>query len=203
MSTTASAQGAIDQAGSVRQGEELNLETLNPWLTKHISGLTGQPKVTQYAGGASNWTYCLAYSNPSGIDTEVILRRGPAGTKAKGAHDMGREYRLQAALKPVYHYVPEMLAHCEDESVIGAEFYVMQKFNGIIPRKNLPRNFSLNVADTRQLCENALDSLIELHKVDYQAAQLSHIAKGSGYTKRQIDGWIGRYQKARTWNAVK
>ncbi|MGY0649187.1 MAG: phosphotransferase family protein, partial [Paraglaciecola chathamensis] len=59
MSTTASAQGAIDQAGSVRQGEELNLETLNPWLTKHISGLTGQPKVTQYAGGASNWTYCL------------------------------------------------------------------------------------------------------------------------------------------------
>ncbi|QHJ11710.1 hypothetical protein FX988_01945 [Paraglaciecola mesophila] len=203
MSTTESPQTAIDQAGSVRQGEELNLETLSPWLAKHISGLHGQPKVTQYAGGASNWTYCLAFSNPNGTDTEVILRRGPAGTKAKGAHDMGREYRLQAALKPVYQYVPDMLAHCEDESVIGAEFYVMEKLNGIIPRKNLPRDFSLSASDTRQLCQNALDSLIELHKVDYQAAQLSHIAKGSGYTQRQIDGWVGRYQKARTWNVPK
>lgn len=199
----ANAQSEIDQAGTVRKGEELNIESLSPWLAKQIAGLNGVPKVTQYAGGASNWTYCLAYSNPTGVDTEVILRRGPAGTKAKGAHDMGREHKLQAALKPVYQYVPEMLAHCEDESIIGTEFYVMEKLNGIIPRKNMPKDLHLSTGDTRKLCENALDSLIELHQVDYKAAELSHIAKGEGYTQRQIDGWIGRYQKARTWNVPK
>ncbi|WP_166422329.1 phosphotransferase family protein [Paraglaciecola sp. 20A4] len=196
-------QADIDQAGNVRQGEELNLESLLPWLSTHIPHLNGIPTVTQYAGGASNWTYCLAFKNPTGKSSDVILRRGPAGTKAKGAHDMGREYRLQDALKPVYPYVPEMLAHCEDEAVIGAEFYVMEKFNGIIPRKNMPKNLIISPHQTRTLCENALDGLIELHKVDYQAANLSHIAKGSGYTQRQIDGWINRYQKARTWNVPK
>ena len=196
-------RAATDQAVSVRQGEELNLESLLPWLVAHIPHLNGTPAVTQYAGGASNWTYCLSFENSTGKNSDVILRRGPVGTKAKGAHNMGREYRLQAALKPVYQYVPEMLAHCEDEAVIGAEFYVMEKLNGIIPRKNMPRDLSLSPHQTQTLCKNALDCLIELHKVDYQAANLSHIAKGSGYTQRQIDGWVGRFQKARTWNVPK
>jgi aminoglycoside phosphotransferase (APT) family kinase protein len=184
-----------DSAGDVRRGEELDLTNLNPWLLEKIPGISGEPLVTQYSGGASNWTYCLAYP-----ERELILRRGPTGTKAKGAHDMGREYRLQTALKPVYDYVPEMLAHCDDETMIGAEFYVMEKLSGIIPRKNLPKDISLNTQTTRDLCTNALDSLIELHKVDYKAAGLDHLAKGEGYTKRQIEGWTTRYQKAKTWN---
>ncbi|GAC35272.1 phosphotransferase family protein [Paraglaciecola polaris] len=203
MSQLTDGQTVVDEAGHVRQGEELDVASLLPWLNSQLPHLNGTPKVTQYAGGASNWTYCLTFNEATSPDNEVILRRGPAGTKAKGAHDMGREYRLQAALKPVYKYVPEMLAHCEDKGVIGAEFYIMEKFNGIIPRKNMPRDLPLSTQDTRTLCENALDSLIELHKVDYQAADLSHIAKGSGYAQRQIDGWITRYHKARTWNVPK
>jgi aminoglycoside phosphotransferase (APT) family kinase protein len=186
---------ALDKAGKVRTGEELDLTTLNPWLLEKIPGLSGEPKVTQYSGGASNWTYCLAYP-----DRELILRRAPSGTKAKGAHDMGREYRLQAALKPVYSYVPDMLAHCEDEAIVGAEFYVMEKLNGLIPRMNIPKGVTLTPDITRKLCTNALDSLIELHKVDYKEAGLAHLAKGEGYTKRQIEGWTARYQKAKTWN---
>lgn len=184
-----------DTAGRVRQGEELDLTGLNPWLQEQIPGISGTPKVTQYSGGASNWTYCLAYP-----EREIILRRAPAGTKAKGAHDMGREYRLQAALKPVYDYVPEMLAHSDDESLIGTEFYVMEKFTGLIPRKNIPRGLSITPEQTRKLCTNALDSLIKLHQVDYQAAGLAHLGKGAGYTQRQIEGWTARYQKAKTWN---
>jgi aminoglycoside phosphotransferase (APT) family kinase protein len=103
-------QNAADKAGQVRKGEELNLTALIPWLESNIPSLKGIPKVTQYSGGASNWTYCLSYPPTDGNVCEVILRRAPSGTKAKGAHDMGREYRLQAALKPVYPYVPEMLA---------------------------------------------------------------------------------------------
>lgn len=185
----------VDKAGSVRQGEELELTRLNPWLQQQIEGISGTPEITQYSGGASNWTYCLDYPEKS-----LILRRAPAGTKAKGAHDMGREYRLQAALKPVYPYVPEMLAHSDEESLIGTEFYVMEKLTGLIPRKNLPRGLNITPEKTRTLCLNALDSLIKLHQVDYQEAGLAHLGKGAGYTQRQIEGWTGRYQKAKTWN---
>lgn len=190
----------LDQAGKIRKGEELDLAKLVPWLAQNIPSLKGQPSVTQYSGGASNWTYCLSYAEDNQPLREVILRRAPAGTKAKGAHDMGREHRLQAALKPVYSYVPEMLGYCDDLSILGAEFYVMEKLTGIIPRMNLPKGVKLDPQVTRQLCLNALDSLIELHQVDYQSANLGHIAKGEGYTQRQIDGWCSRYTKAKTWN---
>ncbi|RBP49120.1 phosphotransferase family protein [Arenicella xantha] len=190
-----SSSALSDKGGAVRDGEELDLSTLNPWLKSKVEGLSGEPAVTQYAGGASNWTYCLSYP-----ERDVVLRRAPAGTKAKGAHDMGREYRLQAALKPVYSYVPTMLAHSDDVSIVGAEFYVMEKVVGLIPRTNLPRNLSMSVEQHAALCHNALDSLIELHQVDYQSAGLDTLAKGAGYTQRQIEGWSHRYQKAKTWN---
>ncbi len=179
---------------NVRAGEELDMAVLNPWLKQAIGGISGEPSVVQYSGGASNWTYCLTYP-----ERDVVLRRAPAGTKAKGAHDMGREHRLQAALKPVYSYVPEMLAHCDD-SLIGTEFYVMEKVDGIIPRTNMPRSLKLDPMQTKALCTNFLDSLIELHKVDYQQAGLAHLAKGEGYMQRQIQGWCQRYSKAKTWN---
>ncbi len=185
----------LDAAGKVRSGEELDLERLQPWLNEAIDGLEGTPKVTQYSGGASNWTYCLSYPGK-----EVILRRAPAGTKAKGAHDMGREYRLQNALKPVYDFVPQMLAHSDDESIIGAEFYVMEKLVGVIPRTNMPKDLVLSEEQVRQLCLNSLDALIQLHQVDYKRAGLDTLAKGEGYTQRQIEGWIYRYEKAKTWN---
>ena len=180
---------------AVRAGEELDLDRLNPWLLEQVEGLSGIPKVTQYSGGASNWTYCLSYR-----EREVILRRAPAGTKAKGAHDMGREYRLQAALKPHYPYVPEMLAHSDDETIVGAEFYVMEKLNGVVPRQNFPEGFELSEEQVRQLCYNAIDSLIELHHVDNQQAGLDQLAKGTGYLQRQVEGWIKRYENVVTWN---
>lgn len=185
----------VDKAGDVRKGEELKLKRLNPWLLEHIEGISGTPEVTQYSGGASNWTYCLTYP-----EKELVLRRAPSGTKAKGAHNMGREFRLQESLKPVYPYVPRMLAYSDNKKLIGTEFYVMEKINGLIPRTNMPRGVDLSKEQCRQLCYNALDSLIELHKVDYKSAGLSHIAKGEGYTERQIKGWAHRYQKAKTWN---
>src|SRR5690606_32907333 len=123
-----------DRGGQVRAGEELDTAAVDAWLKQVLPQLQGQPEVTQLAGGASNWTYRLKY--PQG---DYILRRPPAGTKAKGAHDMGREFRVQSALKPVYPVVPNMIGHCTDEAVIGSEFYVMERIAGIIPRKNLPR----------------------------------------------------------------
>lgn len=189
------AVAVLDQAGAIRAGEELDGDAVDAWLKLELPRLQGQPEITQYSGGASNWTYRLKYEND-----DLILRRPPAGTKAKSAHDMGREYRLQQALKPVFPFVPEMRAHCADESVVGAEFYVMERLNGIIPRKNLPRGMQLSAPRVRSLCLSVLDTLISLHKVDYKAAGLETIGAGNGYTLRQIEGWNKRYRDARTWN---
>ena len=185
----------IDTAGSVRAGETLPVEPVHQWLQQRVNGLAGLPAITQYSGGASNWTYCLSYP-----DAEFILRRAPAGTKAKGAHDMGREFRLQQALKPVYDYVPAMVGYCDDENLIGSDFYVMEKITGVIPRKHFPRGLDVSKAQCQQLCKNMFDSLIALHSVDYKQAGLDHLGKGEGYTERQISGWRTRYQKAKTWN---
>ncbi len=187
-----------DQGGQVRAGEELHVPGVDAWLKQQVPGLQGQPEVTQFSGGASNWTYRLKYPGTAGGD--FILRRPPAGTKAKGAHDMGREFRVQQALKPVYPVVPTMIGHTDDASITGSEFYVMERIAGIIPRKNLPRGLVLDAATTRQLCTNVLDKLIELHQVDVKAAGLESLGKGGGYCQRQIEGWSARYVKARTWN---
>lgn len=185
----------IDTAGQVRAGEELPIAALDAYLKANLPDVQGDLKVTQYGGGASNWTYRLTYAN-----ADMILRRGPAGTKAKSAHDMGREYRLQKALKPVFPYVPEMLLYCEDTDVIGTDFYIMERLEGIIPRKNMPRGVDMSAAQVRQLCTNVLDRLVELHQVDLDSTGLRDLAKGEGYAKRQIDGWSERYRKAKTWN---
>lgn len=184
-----------EREGAVRPEEALDVAAVDAWLKSQVHTLAGTPEVTQFTGGASNWTYRLRYP-----EADLILRRPPAGTKAKSAHDMGREYRIQKALRPVFPWVPEMVAHCEDPSVIGAEFYIMRRIDGLIPRKELPRGLTLSPAEGRRLCLAMLDTLVALHSVDVQAAGLESIGKGAGYAQRQIEGWSERYRKARTWN---
>jgi aminoglycoside phosphotransferase (APT) family kinase protein len=184
-----------DRAGPVRAGEAFDVALLHDYLRARLDGLEGLPEVTQYSGGASNWTYRLRYPGQ-----DLVLRRAPAGTKARGAHDMGREYRLQAALRPVYPYVPEVLLHCDDPAVLGAEFYVMRRCPGLILRKELPAGLSLDAAAARALCERFVEALVELHRIDPEPAGLLQLGKGAGYAARQVEGWTERYRRARTWN---
>ena len=186
---------SIDAAGGVRPGEALDVTSVNTWLKKRVPRLTGTPRVTQYSGGASNWTYRLEYEND-----DLVLRRPPAGTKAKSAHDMGREFQVQKALRPVYPFVPEMIAFCDEEDVIGSPFYVMRRVPGVIPRARMPEGFELDPQTARKMCESVIDRLAELHRVDPKAAGLEALGKGTGYARRQIEGWTDRYGKARTWN---
>jgi aminoglycoside phosphotransferase (APT) family kinase protein len=190
-------QKLIDKAKQVREKEQLPLDKVDGWIKAHISGVTGVPEITQYTGGASNWTYRIKYDSH-----DLILRRPPAGTKAASAHDMKREYDIQKALMP-YYTVPEMLAFCNDHSVMDCDFYIMRRVEGIIPRANLPKDLVLTKEQVRQLCMNVIDKLIELHKIDIQRSGLSDFGKGKGYCERQIKGWSERYQKARTWNVPK
>ena len=107
----------------------------------------------QFGGGASNLTYSLRDGSH-----DLILRRPPSGQKAKGAHDMGREYRIQDGLADAFPLVPEMVALCEDESVIGCEFYVMQRVDGSSraatsrPASRSTRTRRARCAPTRSTC---------------------------------------------------
>jgi len=190
------------RAGAVRAGEELDVAAVDRWIKQRLPELRGLPEVRQFSGGASNWTYLLRYTGEHGADpsVELVLRRPPAGTKAKSAHDMGREYRIQARLAPVFPYVPAMVGLCEDETLIGAPFYVMHRIAGPIPRRTLPDGYDWTPERTRALCENVVDRLVELHRVDVDAAGLAPLGKGPGYPRRQVEGWSQRYEKARTWN---
>ena len=184
-----------DAGGPIRPGEELDVAAVDTWLKPRMPGLTGTPRVTQFSGGASNWTYRLEYEAD-----DLVLRRPPAGTKAKSAHDMGREFQVQKALRPAYPYAPEMIAFCSDESVIGAEFYVMRRIPGMVLRARLPESFALGRQAAREMCMNVIDRLVELHRVDSKPVGLEDLGRGAGYAQRQIEGWADRYGRARTWN---
>lgn len=183
----------IDAAVQVRVGEELDAGRVDVFLRSHLEGLVGVPTISQFPGGASNLTYLISYA-----DRDLVLRRSPFGARSKSAHDMLREARIMTSLKPVYPHVPDVLAIGEDVAVLGCEFYVMQRIVGIIPRRDLPAGLGLNAEDTRTLCRNVIDRLIELHAVDYRAAGLDSIGRGDGYVARQIDGWSERWRRAHT-----
>jgi aminoglycoside phosphotransferase (APT) family kinase protein len=184
----------IDQPRAVRDEDALDLAAVDAFLKARAPDLTGTPILAQFPGGASNLTYMLSY--PGGRD--LILRRPPAGHKAKSAHDVLREAKIMAALKPVYPYVPDIVALGEDQSVIGSDFYVMERLVGVIPRQDLPQGLHLTPDATRKLCLNVIDKLIELHAIDPQAAGLSGLGKGQGYVRRQVDGWSERWRQALT-----
>ncbi|WP_411576643.1 phosphotransferase family protein [Streptomyces mutabilis] len=182
----------------VRAEDSFDVERLHTWLTQRIGGLSGPPPdITQFTGGASNLTYLLRYPH---LGTELILRRPPTGQKAASAHDMAREYRVQEALKLHFPLVPTVRALCQDPSVIGTDFYVMDKVPGIILRGKLPQGMDLPAARARALSEAFVDTLTDLHRIDPAAAGLADLGKGRGYVRRQVDGWTRRYAQARTWN---
>ena len=188
-------------AQEVREEDAFDVSAVEAWLHDHV-GVPGRvTEVRQFSGGASNLTYLLRMVSTGSTTAEtrdLILRRPPAGTKAKGAHDMGREHRIQAALAPVFPYVATMVGYCDDPSVIGSEFYVMDRVAGHIPRRDL--GIDLSADQVRQLCTNVLDLLVDLHSVDPTEAGLASLGKGEGYVARQVGGWISRFERAKTWN---
>jgi aminoglycoside phosphotransferase (APT) family kinase protein len=187
------AQETQDSSRAVRAGEELPQEALRAYLKQHLPELDGRLTIEQFPAGFSNLTYLLCIG-----DRELVLRRPPFGAKIKTAHDMGREYRILAHLHPVYSKVPRPLLYCEDENVLGAPFYVMERVKGIILRAQPPPGLDLAPETMRRLSEVFVDNLAEIHSIDYQAAGLGDLGSPQGYVERQISGWTRRYYNART-----
>ncbi len=184
---------AGNPAGPVREEDAFDVRRVAAWLTEHAGVPATRPDVRQFPGGASNLTYLLRYP-----DRDLILRRPPRGAKAKSAHDMRREFTIQQRLAPVFPYVAPMLALCDDESVIGSDFYVMERLDGLILRGDPPEGVTLDGEGAAALCGRFLDVLVELHGVDAAAAGLEDLGRGAGYVGRQVAGWSDRYRRART-----
>jgi aminoglycoside phosphotransferase (APT) family kinase protein len=181
----------LDAASSVR--EPLDTGKLISYLKQHLDNLDGPLEIQQFPAGFSNLTYLLTIGTH-----ELVLRRPPVGARIKTAHDMGREYRILSRLSTAYPRVPRAFLYCEDESVIGAPFYVMERVNGIILRAQPPKDLELS-PDLMQAVSNAfVQNLVEIHNVNYESVGLGDLGQPDGYVVRQIEGWTKRYYNART-----
>lgn len=183
----------IDQATDIRKGEELNLGALEAYLLKHLPGNSGPLQVEQFPGGASNLTYLLRLG-----DHQLVLRRPPFGADIKSAHDMGREFKVLSALSKHYRKAPSPLLYCDDLTIIGAPFYLMQRVEGVILRTASGPAKELGPEIIAKIADSLIGTMVELHGLNYEDIGLGQLGKPEGYAERQITGWTKRYFKAKT-----
>ncbi len=184
---------AMDKTAPVRQGEELDAEALKSYFRENLPGFSGELSIEQFPAGHSNLTYMIKTD-----DKELVLRRPPFGSEVKTAHDMGREYKVLSAICDVYDKAPRPLLFCEDESVIGAKFYVMERIKGVVLRRELPEGIDLSPDKAGDLCESFIRNLVEIHSIDFNRVGLGDMGKPKGYLHRQVHGWSGRYYDSQT-----
>ena len=186
----------LDKAGPPRKGEEVDQTALADFLSRHLeaSGAASEGiAIRQFPSGHSNLTYLVECAG-----LELVLRRPPHGNEVKTAHDMGREYKVLSKLTEVYPLAPRPYLYCDDEEVLGAPFYLMERRHGIILRRDMPAGLTLTPVLAGRLSEAFVDHLAELHTLDYEAAGLANLGRPAGYVKRQVEGWLQRYQAAQT-----
>jgi len=182
-----------DQAVATRKGEELDAKKLLEFLKNQVEGLEGELAIAQFPGGYSNLTYALTLG-----DHHWVLRRPPVGANIKSGHDMGREFKILSALQGHYGKVPKPLAYTEDVSIMGCPFYVMERVPGVILRSAMSKEMYPKPELMQGIADAWLDTLVELHEVDYKRAGLADFGKPDGYIGRQIEGWGKRYFNAKT-----
>ena len=186
--------GVQDRPRPVREGEELDAGRLGAFLAERFPAEGGPLEVRQFPKGHSNLTYCLRYGA-----REMVLRRPPFGANIATAHDMSREFRVLSGLSDTYPLAPRPLAYCEDEAVLGAPFFLMERVRGVILRGNEPpAALGLGEAEMGALSKNLVDGLAALHAVDASKEPLAALGRPQGYVERQVTGWTRRYFAART-----
>ena len=184
----------IDQPTEMREEERIDPARIEPFLRSALPDAAGPVSVLQFPRGHSNLTYLLRAG-----EREVVLRRPPFGVKVKSAHDMKREYDILSALKGVYPRAPRPIAFCDDESLIGARFYLMERVRGVILRgAEPPPGITFAPELLRGTSTALVDNLADLHAVDVSGPPLSNIGRPRGYVARQVTGWTERYFNAKT-----
>jgi aminoglycoside phosphotransferase (APT) family kinase protein len=184
---------------AVRAGEDLDVAALDRYLRLRLSAASSgfdpgsELEVEQFPGGHSNLTYLIRYGSD-----EFVLRRPPVGPVAPTAHDMPREYKLLSVINPRFPLAPKPILLCEDLSIIGVPFYLMERRKGFIAHPNLPVELGHDPVLRKRLSENVIDTLVALHAVDIYSSGIVDIGKPTGFVTRQVRGWAGRWQRAKT-----
>src|SRR5262249_41036016 len=150
-----------------------------------------------FPGGHSNLTYMVAI-----FGREFVLRRPPFGPVAPTAHDMPREYRLLAAIHPHFDRAPKPYLLCEDASVIGAPFYLMEPRRGLVIRRELPKELADKPQSLHDISEAMVSTMAALHQVDIYSTGLVNLGKPVGFVTRQVKGWTDRWHRSKTKEIV-
>lgn len=178
----------------VRPEERFEEAALSHYLQDRLDGADGM-RVRQFGGGRANLTYLLEFNG----DVEYVLRRPPLGPVAPGSHDMEREYRVLSRLWKAFDKAPRAMLFCDDETVIGAPFFVMERREGVVVRGAIPEVFGggADPGANRALAEVVIDTLAEFHAVDAADCGLGELGHPAGFLDRQVEGWLGRWERAR------
>ncbi|SFD43492.1 Predicted kinase, aminoglycoside phosphotransferase (APT) family [Lentibacillus persicus] len=178
----------------VREGEDFDRQAVKQYIAEQYGELPTAPlEVKQFSTGLSNLTYFIRFG-----DWEGVLRRPPDGPLPPKAHDMKRESTFLKKLHPYFSYVPEPYVMCEDTSIIGVPFYVMERKKGIVLDEEFPPDVEITEARLRKLSYAVVDRLTELHTINYEEAGLKQFGHPNGFIERQVHGWINRYEKTKT-----
>jgi aminoglycoside phosphotransferase (APT) family kinase protein len=189
----------LDAPGEVRREDRFDEGALAEFLRgafRESGSAAGDAEigVRQFGAGHSNLTYLVTFGG-----REAVLRRAPRGVEVKTAHDMRREFDVLSALAPLHSKAPKALAFCDDPSVIGAPFFLMERVRGVVLRSSEPPSgVHLPPPRMRALSEAFVDELAALHALDVSAGPLAALGKPEGYAVRQVAGWTGRWLRAKT-----
>lgn len=184
----------IQTTKPVRKGEELPEEKIKQFLSEQhlLNSITSELKVSQFSNGYSNLTYLLQIE-----DKELVLRRPPFSAPKRG-HDMGREYKVLKHLNPVFNKAPKVHGFCEDTTLIGAPFYIMEKVDGIILTAKSAHQKQVTPNAFKTIANTWLDTFVAFHQINYKAAGLADLGRPEGYVERQVRNWGKQYLAAAT-----
>ena len=184
----------------VRASEQLHWDALSRYVREKLSTVLGEEfdaeaplTIEQFPGGHSNLTYLLRFGSQ-----EFVMRRPPFGPVPPKAHDMAREYRILEAVHPVYPLAPQPFVLCEDASVIGSVFYVMERRHGLVVRSDEPPELVNRPDERRRASVAVVDALARLHAVNIEAHGLAALGKPAGFVERQVRGWSERWRGSQT-----
>jgi aminoglycoside phosphotransferase (APT) family kinase protein len=174
--------------------EAIDQPNLEAWFSEHVSGVGPPLAFERISGGRSNLTYAVA----DGGGTRWALRRPPLGKRLVSAHDMAREHRIISALQETDVPVPPVVGLCEDDSVNGAPFFVMEFVDGPILRSRTEAEQSFDEDQRRSIGERVVDTLVAIHGTDPDRVGLGDLGRREDYVARQLRRWHGQWVKSKT-----
>ena len=185
--STGSTRGDVELA-PVRPGEELDWPRLESHLREQLPELTGEFTVLQFPNGSANLTYLVRFG-----DTRLVVRRPPFGQLAPGAHDMRREFTAVHALSQHFDRAPRASLFCDDHSVIGSDFLVVEYRSGVVVWDHIPPAMAHHADAGRRVGFAVVDALADLHRLVPDEIGLGDLGRPNGFVERQVSGWRKRW----------